>query len=124
MINIKQTETTPEVSLDKENCKLTLEGRSYPENAHRFYKPILKEIVKCKKDISKTNILVDIKLEIINSVSMRYIHDMIDFVSKNTNSTIVNWHYESDDEDMEESIQIACSNFPKTEINAISISQF
>ena len=45
MINIKQTTTTPEVNLNKEKCILTLEGRSYPENAHRFYKPILKEFI-------------------------------------------------------------------------------
>ncbi len=90
-MKIKKTENTPEVFLDKEKCKLTLKGKSYPENAHRFYKPLLKSIIKCKKEISESNIIVDIKLEIINSISMRYIHDMIDFIDKNTISTIVNF---------------------------------
>lgn len=87
-MKIEETENTPEVFLDREKCKLTLKGKSYPENAHRFYKPILKNIIKCKKEISKSNITFDIKLEIINSISMRYIHDMIDFINKNTTSTI------------------------------------
>jgi len=123
MINIKQTTTTPEVNLDKEKCKLILEGRSYPENAHRFYKPILKEVINCKEDIKKSNIIIDIKLEVINSVSMRYIHDMIDFIGNNTNSTTVNWYYEIDDEDMKESIEIAASTFTKINIKDISVTE-
>ena len=123
-MKIKKTENTPEVFLDKEKCKLTLKGKSYPENAHRFYKPLLKSIIKCKKEISESNIIVDIKLEIINSISMRYIHDMIDFIDKNTISTIVNWYYEFDDEDMKESIEVASSNFKRIKINSISVSEF
>jgi hypothetical protein len=124
MINIKQTTTTPEVNLNKEKCILTLEGRSYPENAHRFYKPILKEFINCKEDIKKSNIIIDIKLEVINSVSMRYIYEMIDFIGNNTKSTIVNWYYEFDDEDMRESIEVASSAFAKVNINDISVTEF
>lgn len=123
-MKIEETENTPEVFLDREKCKLTLKGKSYPENAHRFYKPILKNIIKCKKEISKSNITFDIKLEIINSISMRYIHDMIDFINKNTTSTIVNWYYEFDDEDMKESIEVASSSFKKVKINSISVIEF
>lgn len=123
MIEIKETTTTPKVNLDKKSCKLTIKGRSYPENAHRFYKPILKEVINHKKDISKSNIIIEIKLEIISSISMRYIHDMIDFIGKNTKSTIVNWYHEFDDEDMIESIELCSNIFPKITINSISTNE-
>lgn len=41
ILYIEQTKSTPEIRFDPTNCKLRIEGQSYPENAFRFYEPIL-----------------------------------------------------------------------------------
>lgn len=41
---IDATKSTPFVSFDPQSSKLTIHGQSYPENAFKFYEPILKWI--------------------------------------------------------------------------------
>lgn len=38
---IEQTRSTPEIVFDPATDKLTISGQSYPENAFKFYEPIL-----------------------------------------------------------------------------------
>jgi hypothetical protein len=41
VINIKGTDDTPNVILDKDNNLFELSGRSLPEDVNMFYEPIL-----------------------------------------------------------------------------------
>lgn len=99
---IKETEKTPSVALGT-NGVLKIEGRSIPEDAAKFFKPLL----DWTKDFTATEIRVDIKLEYFNTSSSKFILEMLRLLENNpdNNNILVNWFYEEGDLDVLESGQ-------------------
>jgi len=121
MIIIKGELSTPYVKLDKENCTLTIIGKSYPENPSTFYTPLVEEIETCKKDLEKSKITIKIALEIMNSVSTKYLFQVIKEIYESAKETVIDWYYEEEDEDMEEAGENFKSSFPKSNFNLIEV---
>ena len=118
---IKEGLNTPYIKLDKESCKLTIIGKSYPEDATLFYTPLVEEIDKCKSDLSKSKITIKIALEIMNSVSTKYLFQVIKEIYESAKETVIDWYYEEEDEDMEEAGENFKSSFPKSNFNLIEV---
>jgi len=99
---IKETEKTPSVALST-NGVLKIEGRSIPENAAKFFKPIL----DWTKEFTSGEIRVDIKLEYFNTSSSKFILEMLRLLENNpeNKNILVNWFYEEGDLDVLESGQ-------------------
>lgn len=99
---IKETEKTPSVSLSI-NGNLKIEGRSIPEDAAKFFKPIL----DWTKEFTASEIRIDIKLEYFNTSSSKFILEMLRLIEGNPNNSnvLVNWFYEEGDLDVLESGQ-------------------
>lgn len=99
---IKETEKTPSVSLST-NGVLKIEGRSIPEDAAKFFKPLL----DWTKEFTAEEIRVDIKLEYFNTSSSKFILEMLRLLENNDNNKniLVNWFYEEGDLDVLESGQ-------------------
>ena len=100
-IKIEGTPKTPTVNFDAESGVLEIKGRSIPENAVEFYKPLV-DWIGTYGDSAKSDTLVNIQLEYFNTSSSKCILDVfkkLESVNGKTNITI-NWHYEEDDEDM------------------------
>ena len=99
---IKETEKTPSVALGS-NGVLKIEGRSIPEDAASFFKPLLNWTEKFNGD----KIRVDIKLEYFNTSSSKFILEMLRTIENNpVNKEVqVNWFYEEGDLDVLESGQ-------------------
>lgn len=99
---IKETEKTPSVKLGI-NGVLKIEGRSIPEDAASFFRPLL----DWTKDFTADEIRVDIKLEYFNTSSSKFILEMLRLLENNTNNKniLVNWFYEEGDLDVLESGQ-------------------
>lgn len=99
---IKETEKTPSVALGT-NGVLKIEGRSIPEDAAKFFKPLL----DWTKEFNATEIRVDIKLEYFNTSSSKFILEMLRLLENNpdNNNILVNWFYEEGDLDVLESGQ-------------------
>jgi hypothetical protein len=103
-IKIDGTPKTPTVNFDIESGLLELIGRSIPENSIEFYKPVLEGLDQYSgspKDKTKVNI----KLEYFNTSSSKCILDVLkklEGIHKSGSEVIINWHFEEDDEDMEE----------------------
>ena len=114
MMVIKSELSTPYVKLDKETCTLTIIGKSYPEHPSLFYDPIVEEIDKSK-------ITIKIALEILNSVSTKYLFHLVKELYESAMETEVNWYYESDDESMLEEGNYLKSSFPKSNFNLIGV---
>ena len=97
------TPKTPTINFDSEVGKIEMKGRSIPENAIEFYKPLvdwLDEYASVSKDITEANI----QLEYFNTSSSKCILDVfkkLETIHKLDNKeVIINWYYEEDDEDM------------------------
>ncbi len=99
---IKGTEKTPSVALNN-NGVLKIEGRSIPEDAAKFFRPLL----DWTKDFTASEIRVDIKLEYFNTSSSKFILEMLRLLENNpdNNNILVNWFYEEGDLDVLESGQ-------------------
>ena len=100
-IKIEGTPKTPTVNFTADNGILEIKGRSIPENAVEFYKPLV-DWIGNYGDAAKENTEVNVQLEYFNTSSSKCILDVfkkLEAINGKTNITI-KWHYEEDDEDM------------------------
>jgi hypothetical protein len=120
-MEIKEGLNTPYVKLDKENCTLTFMGKSYPEHPDTFYEPIVEEIEKCKESLTNSTITINLALEMLNSVSTKYLFHIVKDLYESAMDTEVNWYYEDDDESMLEEGSFLKELLPKSEFNLIGV---
>jgi hypothetical protein len=103
-LTIKGTMKTPTINSDLEQGIIDIRGRSNPENANAFYKPILDWIDEYVKDpVDRTT--VNLELEYFNTTSSKCILSLLRKLESSKDSTrdiIVNWYYEKDDLDERE----------------------
>jgi SiaC family regulatory phosphoprotein len=100
---LSPTKNTPEVILDPKGI-IILTGRLIPENAEDFFNPIeewINDYFKNPADIT----IVEIHLEYINSVGIRFLLNIIHkithiYLQKNTKKFAMEWYYKEEDEDM------------------------
>jgi hypothetical protein len=118
---IKGKTNTPYVNLDKENCVLRIIGKSYPDHPDLFYDPILAEINKCKTGLGNSKITIKLALEILNSVSTKYLYHIIKDLYDSTKETKVTWYYENDDESMHEEGLCFKSSFPFMDFSLVGV---
>jgi len=101
-IHIEGTPKTPTIVFDPQTGELSIKGRSIPENAVDFYKPLtdwLAEYALHPND----NTIVKVQLEYFNTSSSKCILDVfkkLESISLAGHSIEIHWYYEEDDEDM------------------------
>jgi len=104
-LKIQKSFTTPEIEFNFEEGLFKIKGRSIPENAHELYGKLIEELKKYFEDPQAVSRL-DIFFEYVNSISVRYIQEIIKLFAFNheKGKTIsqINWYYEEDDESMKE----------------------
>ena len=103
-IFIEGTSKTPTVLTDAEQGIIEIKGRSNPENSIQFYKPLIEWIEEYSKNPSERTI-INIQLEHFNTSSSKCILDLfnkLENLQKESHNVEVNWHYETDDEDIME----------------------
>jgi hypothetical protein len=101
-ISIEATPKTPTITFDSGKGFLEIKGRSIPENALEFYKPLV-EWVEKYADKPQTSTNVNIQLEYFNTSSSKCILDVfkkLEAIKKGVSNVLINWYYEEDDEDM------------------------
>jgi hypothetical protein len=100
---IEQTSSTPAIQFKTDGMML-IEGRSLPENVQKFYGPV----IEWAKNLTAQVVKMDINLEYLNSASTKKVLEFLKVIDANhyVKTFIVNWHYESMDEDTLENGQI------------------
>lgn len=102
-IKIQAGEDTPKVILDRDNNVFEISGRSLPEDALKFYQPILKWI-KAYITNANPNTEFKINLEYFNSSSVKQLLEILILLEQlvgNDKTINVIWYYGVDDELME-----------------------
>jgi len=102
VINIKGTDDTPNVILDKDKGHFEISGRSLPEDVNMFYTPILDWIDGYAESPNDTTEFV-FKLEYFNTASSKVILDILlkfEEIVENGNKVVIKWHYHEEEEDM------------------------
>ncbi len=108
---IEATEDSPKIVFDTTSNRFTISGESRPENAGKFYSPVINWIVKFeetlairKKEMKDESPLVFVfKLDYFNSTSAKYIMDILLVLKKFVDDGYkvnIEWHYDKRDDDM------------------------
>ncbi|MCX8490607.1 MAG: DUF1987 domain-containing protein [Cyclobacteriaceae bacterium] len=103
ILNLKGTEDTPTILLDKKNGIFEISGRSLPEDSAEFYKPVIEWINTYASD-SNPSTEFSIKLEYFNTASSKLILDVLSALEEIKGIKVL-WYFHDDDEDMEEAGQ-------------------
>lgn len=101
---IEPTSKTPKVCLDAQKGLFEIEGRSIPENSTEFYRPVFEWLDKYTGG-ANTETSFNFKLEYFNTSSSKCILDIfrkLEKLHETGNKVVIKWHYEEDDEDMQE----------------------
>lgn len=104
-IKIAATERAPEIDFNFETGHFAIKGESYPEDVSEFYGAIISDFNKYLARLENAEIVVDFSLVYFNSSSAKIlmgIFDNLEEVAARGNQVTVNWHYEADDDNMEE----------------------
>ncbi len=100
----KGTDSTPYIILDADNGNFEISGRSLPEDVVTFYGPVLEWLEKYgKSPLEKT--IFNIKLNYYNTASSKILYEVmlrLQDIALEEHDVVVRWHYDEDDEDMEE----------------------
>lgn len=107
---IEGTDTLPNVEMYS-NGNIKIEGRALPEDAVRFFHPIIIWI----NEFSGDNMHVDVNLEYFNTSVSKQLHDFFGILNSKPEhiSISVVWHYEEGDDEMLESGEIYNELFPR-----------
>lgn len=99
---IQKTEDTPQVDFDLETGVFKLSGRSLPENAIDFYKPVLDWAEEVLSQSFDKEFTFEIQLEYFNTASSKQLAKMLLMIEKyiDANKIKVRWFYEKEDNDM------------------------
>ncbi len=107
---IEATEDSPKIIFDTVSNRFMISGESRPENAGKFYTPVInwivnyEETLSSRKEAKDDSVLIFIfKLDYFNSTSAKYIMDVLliikKFVDQGHNINI-EWHFDKRDDDM------------------------
>ena len=101
---IEETDETPKIVLDAANNIFEFFGKSLPEDVTTFYGPVLDWLDEYGQSTNPKTV-VDIKLVYFNTASSKLILDILfklEEIHDEGNDLSIVWHYQEDDEDMEE----------------------
>jgi hypothetical protein len=124
VITLEATESTPKILFDHQTGELRLSGRSIPENATRFYYPLLdwlNEYAESPAEQTK----FEFYLEYINSISQKMVLEILNIAQRmrqNSKSISIVWRYDEDDDEMLEEAQVFAQKF-ELEIQIIPVPE-
>jgi hypothetical protein len=102
---LEATPKTPKLDFNPDAETFLISGRSIPENSIEFYKPLLDWLDNYVQNPLESTTF-EIKLEYFNTSSSKCLVEIfrkLEKIKNNGKSITIDWYYEEEDEDMEES---------------------
>jgi hypothetical protein len=121
-LNIEATQYTPDIAFDVSG-KLSLKGKSYPENTFEFYAPVMDWIkAYFSNDASPKTLTLDIEITYFNSSSSKLFFDFFDLLDENKDDfeITVNWIYDEENESALEAGEDFIDDFEDLNIKLVS----
>jgi hypothetical protein len=100
---IERTDQTPKILFDPEELIFTIRGNSRPENADKFYAPVISWLEKfaAQHPITSAPLNIEVKLTYFNSITIRYLTDIFKVISELHDDgmrIIIDWYIDVEDE--------------------------
>jgi hypothetical protein len=102
---ITATARSPEVNFDFDTGRFRVKGESYPEDAARFFGPLLQAVQDHIAARPGAKLLFDIELVYFNSSTAKALMNLFQLLedaAEEGSDVLVNWHFASDDDAMRE----------------------
>jgi len=102
---LEATPKTPKLEFNPDADTFLISGRSIPENSIEFYKPLLDWLDNYVQNPLESTIF-EIKLEYFNTSSSKCLVEIfrkLEKIKSQGKSISIDWYYEEEDEDMQES---------------------
>ena len=99
-LKLDGTKSTPEINFDLASGVLRIKGESFPENAAKFYTPVISWIKEYLKNNTKEMVL-EFEILYFNSSTSKIFMTLLDFLEnevKNGKKIIVNWKCDKENE--------------------------
>jgi hypothetical protein len=92
---IEATKSSPLIDFKADTGILRIEGESYPENAAKFYKPVLNWVKRFLLE-GKPDVVAEILVRYMNTSSSKCMMTFLEMLdeSRDDNIISVNWRYE------------------------------
>ncbi len=104
-LKIEATDRSPEIDFQYADLKFCIRGESYPEDVTAFYGQVMEQFTASLTDIGSAQVVFDFELIYFNSSSAKVImsiFDQLDEAAEAGADVTVNWHYDAEDDTMEE----------------------
>ncbi len=98
---INKTYSTPQIDFNADTGELNISGESFPENASRFYTPVVQWIRDFVNGTDVRKIRVDIEIVYFNSSTSKVllnIFDILEDAVEGGRDVTVNWRCSKDNE--------------------------
>ena len=99
---IEKTKSSPEVRFDLQNCRLRIEGQSYPENAFKFYEPVFAWLDEHLSHIEQEVVLeIYFHMPYINTSSSKCVMMLLEKLEnayRDGQKIAIHWYYDSENE--------------------------
>jgi len=98
---IGATKSPPMVRFDADAGLLEIAGKSYPENASKFYTPVFHWINEYLKTVSPQPIRLNLEIIYLNSSSSKVLLNLLDILDQaagDGREIVINWRYHEDNE--------------------------
>lgn len=124
-ISIEASVKTPSIDMDESAGSISIKGISIPEDPHEFYFPLIKAIEDYRTSPAEKTAL-NLQLEYFNTSSTLIIRNLIKDLRmiKEQTDLVVNWFFESDDEDMKEAGEEFKLLFSDINFNVTAVESF
>ena len=104
-LHIEATERSPEIDFDFGRNVFAIRGESYPEDVPGFYGPVIKKLQDHFDGLEDADVAFNLELVYFNSTSAKILmglFETLDETAEKGNRILINWHFEEDDDNMEE----------------------
>jgi len=104
-IKIAATDRSPEVDFNFAENTFILRGESYPEDVNEFFGPIIEKLESFLEDQKSSDIKFIFEFIYFNSSTAKILmglFELMDETADNGNKVVVEWHYDEEDDNMEE----------------------
>ena len=100
-LRLEATKSSPFISFDTQRGVLEIKGKSYPENAAKFYAPVFEWVSAYLN--SDDDRIVEVNLELIylkssSSKAILNLFDILDRCAKSGRAIVINWRYHEENE--------------------------
>ena len=121
---IRATNDSPEVDFKYTFNQLTMSGEAYPEDASRFFYPIIMGLVDFLK-VNTKPINFNFKLTYFNSASTKMLFNIFQLLNEHSahhQTVTLNWIYDEEDDTIKDFGDDIAEEFPSLDFNAVTIS--